>query len=164
MTARETRTVIEQSGKDFVASCLDTGNPMWVMENPVTTIEVLGPYTVTTHVRDSAVFETPSGAAAQWVALGDGVVDLPKIVALHRQLCPQASMQLEIITGRPPRLLPYLQQGLLAQLRTHAGGGLLKLRCAGEEGASVYGHDGDRGRAGAQKRHIHRSLAGTAAC
>ncbi len=110
MTARETRTIIEQSGKEFVASCLDTGNPMWVMENPVTTIEVLGPYVVTTHVRDSAVFETPTGAAAQWVALGDGVVDLPKIVALHRQLCPQASMQLEIITGRPPRLLPYLQQ------------------------------------------------------
>ena len=109
MTARETRTVIEQSGKDFVASCLDTGNPMWVMENPLTTMEVLGPYVVTTHVRDSVVFETPTGAAAQWVALGDGVVDLPRVVALHRQLCPQASMQLEIITGRPPRLLPYLQ-------------------------------------------------------
>jgi len=110
MTARETLTVIEQSGKDFVASCLDTGNPMWVMENPLTTMEVLGPYVVTTHVRDSAVFETPTGAAAQWVALGDGVVDLPKLVEMHRQLCPQASMQLEIITGRPPRQLPYLQQ------------------------------------------------------
>lgn len=109
MTARETLAIIEQSGKDFVASCLDTGNPMWVMENPLTTMEVLGPYVVTTHVRDCAVFETPTGAAAQWVALGDGVVDLPQVVALHRQLCPQASMQLEIITGRPPRLLPYLQ-------------------------------------------------------
>ncbi len=109
MTARETLTIIEQSGKDFVASCLDTGNPMWVMENPLTTMEVLGPYTVTTHVRDSAVFETPAGAAAQWVALGDGVVDLPRLTALHRQLCPRASMQLEIITGRPPRQLPYLQ-------------------------------------------------------
>jgi hypothetical protein len=65
---------------------------------------------VTTHVRDSVVFETPTGAAAQWVALGDGVVDLQRVVSLHRQLCPQASMQLEIITGRPPRLLPYLKQ------------------------------------------------------
>ena len=109
MTARETLAIIEQSGKDFVASCLDTGNPMWVMENPLTTMEVLGPYVVTTHVRDCAVFETPTGAAAQWVALGDGVVDLPQVVALHRQLCPRASLQLEIITGRPPRLLPYLQ-------------------------------------------------------
>jgi len=110
MTARETLTVIEQAGKEFVASCLDTGNPMWVMENPLTTMEVLGPHVVTTHVRDSAVFETPTGAAAQWVALGDGVVDLPRVVALHRELCPQASLQLEIITGRPPRQLPYFQQ------------------------------------------------------
>jgi hypothetical protein len=60
-------------------------------------------------MRDSAVFETPRGAAAQWVALGDGNVDFVKFVAEFRRLCPQSSMQLEIITGRPPRELPYLQ-------------------------------------------------------
>jgi len=43
MTARETRTLIEESGRDFVASCLDTGNPMSVMEDPQLTLEVLGP-------------------------------------------------------------------------------------------------------------------------
>jgi sugar phosphate isomerase/epimerase len=109
MQARETRDVIEQSGKDFVAANLDTGNPMWVAEDPVVTMEILGPYTVTTHVRDSVVFEHPRGAAAQWVALGEGVTDLPKIVELHRKLCPQAAMQLEIITGRPPRIVPYFE-------------------------------------------------------
>jgi 3-oxoisoapionate decarboxylase len=109
MQARETRDVIEQSGKDFVAANLDTGNPMWVAENPVTTMEILGPYTVTTHVRDSAVFAHPRGAAAQWVTLGEGNVDLKRIVELHRQLCPKAAMQLEIITGRPPRIVPYLE-------------------------------------------------------
>ena len=55
-----------------MGACLDTGNPMWVMEDPLLTLEVLGPYTVTTHIRDSVVFEHPRGAAAQWVALGDG--------------------------------------------------------------------------------------------
>src|SRR5690242_20350479 len=53
MQAREVRTIIEESGKEFVGACLDTGNPMWVMENPQVTLEILGPYTVTTHVRDS---------------------------------------------------------------------------------------------------------------
>jgi 3-oxoisoapionate decarboxylase len=109
MQARETRDVIEQSGKDFVAANLDTGNPMWVAEDPVVTMEILGPYTVTTHVRDSAVFEHPRGAAAQWVVAGEGNVDLKRIADLHRQLCPQAAMQLEIITGRPPRIVPYLE-------------------------------------------------------
>src|SRR5947207_2647912 len=108
MQARETRTVIEESGKDFVASCLDTGNPIWCIEDPFVALETLAPYVVTTHVRDSAVFETPRGAAGQWVALGDGSIDLPRFVAQFRKLCPQSSMQLEIITGRPPTMLPYL--------------------------------------------------------
>ncbi len=108
MQARETRDVIEQSGKDFVGANMDAGNPMWVAEDPVVTMEILGPYTLTTHIRDSAVFEVPEGAAAQWVAMGDGNVDLKRIVELHQQLCPQAAMQLEIITGRPPRVVPYL--------------------------------------------------------
>jgi sugar phosphate isomerase/epimerase len=109
MQAREVKMLIETAGKDFVGSCLDTGNPMWVVENPLVTLEILGPYVVTTHVRDSAVFEHPRGAAAQWVALGDGSVDLRSFVALFQKVCPKAAMQLEIITGRPPTVLPYLE-------------------------------------------------------
>jgi len=107
MQAREVRTIIEESGKDFVGACLDTGNPMWVMENPLVTLEVLGPYALTTHVRDSVVFEHPRGAAAQWVALGDGDVNWTDFLELYRRLCPKALLQLEIITGRPPQVLPY---------------------------------------------------------
>jgi len=109
MQARETRTVIEESGKDFVASCLDTGNPVWAIEDPMVALEVLAPYVVTTHVRDSIVFEHPRGAAFQWVALGDGNVDMVKLVSEFRRLCPQSTMQLEIITGRPPRVMPYFE-------------------------------------------------------
>jgi sugar phosphate isomerase/epimerase len=109
MQAREVRTIIEEAGKDYVASCLDTGNPMWCVEDPFVSLEVLAPFVVTTHVRDSAVFETPRGAAAQWVALGDGCVDFVRFVAEFRRVCPKSSMQLEIITGRPPTELPYLE-------------------------------------------------------
>lgn len=109
MQAREVRTIIEEAGKDYVASCLDTGNPMWVVEDPMVALEILAPYVVTTHIRDSAVFEHPRGAAAQWVALGDGSIDFKAFVAKFRQVCPQASVQLEVITGRPPQVLPYLE-------------------------------------------------------
>lgn len=109
MQARELRTLIEEAGKDYVAACLDTGNPVWVIEDPLVTLEVLGPYTVTTHIRDSVVFEHPRGAAAQWVALGDGMMDFKRFVARFRELCPASTMQLENITGRPPTVLPYLE-------------------------------------------------------
>ena len=111
MQAREVRTIIEEAGKDFVGSCLDTGNPMWVAEDPLVALEVLAPYVVTTHIRDSAVYEVPHGAAAQWVSLGDGTIDFHKFIARYRELCPNASMQLEVITGRPPRVVPYLESG-----------------------------------------------------
>ena len=53
MQAREVKTVIEESGKDFVGSNLDTGNPLWVVEDPMVTLEVLAPYVITSHMRDS---------------------------------------------------------------------------------------------------------------
>jgi len=109
MQAREVRTLIEESGKDFVGSTLDTGNPLWVVEDPLVTLEVLAPYAVTTHIRDSVLFEHPRGAAGQWVALGDGQIDFVRFVELFRKWCPQSSMQLEVITGRPPRVIPYLE-------------------------------------------------------
>jgi sugar phosphate isomerase/epimerase len=109
MQARELRTLIEAAGKEFVGACLDTGNPMWVVENPLVTLEVLAPFTVTTHIRDSVAFEHPRGAAAQWVALGDGCVDWQSFMKMYRERCPGAVMQLENITGRPPQVLPYLE-------------------------------------------------------
>lgn len=109
MQAWELKTIIEEAGKDYVAACLDTGNPIWVAEDPLVTMEVLGPYTVTTHVRDSILFEHPRGCAGQWVVLGEGCVDFKQVIAAHQRLCPQAGVQLEVITGRPPRIVPYLE-------------------------------------------------------
>ncbi len=109
LQAQEVKTIIEESGKDFVGSCLDSGNPFFLAENPLVTLDILGPYVVTTHIRDTAVYEHPRGAAFQWVALGDGCVDWSAFLEKYRAVCPKASMQLEIITGRPVQILPYLE-------------------------------------------------------
>jgi hypothetical protein len=102
--------VVEEAGKDFVGATLDTGNPLWVVEDPLVTLDALAPYVVTTHLRDSVLFEHPRGAAGQWVALGDGQIDFVRFVEQFRKWCPRASMQLEVITGRPPRVIPYLEE------------------------------------------------------
>ncbi len=109
LQAREVKTIIEQSGPDYVAVCLDSGNPIWAIEDPLLTLELLAPYTVTTHIRDTAIWEHPRGAAAQWVAVGEGSIDYREFIARYRQLCPKAGMQLEIITGRQPLIFPYLE-------------------------------------------------------
>jgi hypothetical protein len=44
------------------------------------------------------------------VALGDGQIDFVRFAEQFRKLCPRSSMQMEVITGRPPRVIPYLEQ------------------------------------------------------
>ena len=107
--AREVRTIIEEAGKDFVGSNLDTGNPTMMGEDPLLALEVLGPYVISTHVRDSVVYEHLRGAAVQWVALGDGTIDFRQFVARFAELCPKAPFHPEIITGGAPKVLPYFE-------------------------------------------------------
>ena len=72
LQAWEMRQVIEGAGKEFVGSYLDTGNPVFVCENPLTTVEVLGPLCADGPSARFGVYETPQGAAVQWVPLGEG--------------------------------------------------------------------------------------------
>jgi sugar phosphate isomerase/epimerase len=107
LQAWETRTVIETAGKEFVGSYLDTGNPVFVAEDPMTTVETLGPYALSFHLRDSVVYETPGGIAIQWVPLGTGTVDFKAIVAKAAEvLSPSVYVYCKPITARPPDILP----------------------------------------------------------
>jgi sugar phosphate isomerase/epimerase len=110
MQAWECRALIEAAGTGYVAACLDTGNPIWCAEHPETTLEVLGPVTMTTHFRDTAIFPHPRGCAAHWTALGDGSIDMIKLAGLQKRICPRSSLHLEIITGRPPRIVPFYEE------------------------------------------------------
>lgn len=105
----ETRQLIEGAGKEFVGSYLDTGNPVFVFEDPMETLETLGPLAVTFHLRDSVLYEERNGIAVQWVPLGEGVVDFRKLVARARELCPSVYVYIKPITGRPPVVRPYLE-------------------------------------------------------
>jgi len=106
----QTRQVIEGAGKDIAGSYLDTGNPVFVMEDPMETVETLGPLAVTFHLRDSVVYETKRGIAVQWVPLGEGVVDFKRIVARAKEVMPPVYVYIKPITGRPPAILPTLEE------------------------------------------------------
>ncbi|MDZ4797601.1 MAG: sugar phosphate isomerase/epimerase family protein [Bryobacteraceae bacterium] len=76
LTAREIKALIEEVGHDILGVCLDSGNPLVTMEDPHLTLELLGPYALTSHVRDTAVWRVPEGVAARWVTMGQGNVDI----------------------------------------------------------------------------------------
>jgi hypothetical protein len=106
LQAWETRQLIETAGKEFVGSYLDTGNPVFVAEDPLTTVEELGPYAVSFHLRDSVVYEHPDGIAIQWVPLGEGTVDFKALVARAAAVLPAVHIYCKPITARPPVVLP----------------------------------------------------------
>ncbi|MBI4875633.1 MAG: sugar phosphate isomerase/epimerase [Acidobacteria bacterium] len=106
LQAWEHRALIEEAGPEFVGTYLDTGNPVFVMEDPLTTIEVLGRYALTVHLRDSVVYEVPRGIAVQWVPLGEGSIDFRQVIAKVREHCPPVYVYIKPITGRPPQILP----------------------------------------------------------
>jgi sugar phosphate isomerase/epimerase len=106
MQAHELKSLIEGAGRDFVGVCLDSGNPLWTIEDPHLTLEVLHPYVLTSHVRDSAVWNVPQGTAVTWVQMGRGNVDIASYVKKYAELCPGKAISLEsILLG--PRIFPY---------------------------------------------------------
>jgi sugar phosphate isomerase/epimerase len=109
MQAWELVQLIEAAGKDYVGATMDSGNAVWTIEDPMVNLEVLGPYAVTTGIRDCAVWGYEEGAEVIWTAMGDGHLDLKRYMARFAEICPGVPVQLEIISGGGPRKFPYLK-------------------------------------------------------
>ena len=109
MQAWELVGLIEAAGKSFVGATMDPGNATWAMEDPLVNLEILGPYALTTGIRDTAVWETDNGAECMWANMGQGVVDWQAYVKRFRELCPQTPFVLEIISYKWSNELPYLR-------------------------------------------------------
>jgi sugar phosphate isomerase/epimerase len=91
--------LINEAGADFVGATLDSGNATWTLEDPLDALENLGKFTLCSGTRDSMVWETEDGANVQWTAPGDGLVDWKKFAARWAELCPQAPVCVESISG-----------------------------------------------------------------
>jgi sugar phosphate isomerase/epimerase len=99
MQARELVGLIEAAGKDFVGATVDSGNATWTLEHPLANLELLGPYTVSSGIRDSTVWEYEAGANVAWNAVGEGQIDWKTYTTKFAELCPGIPFQLEIISG-----------------------------------------------------------------
>ncbi len=100
MQARELRMLVEAAGTDYVGVCIDSGNAAWAIEDPHLALDTLAPYVLTSHMRDSAVWNSPEGVVAQWTRMGEGNVDFPKYVRTYIDRCPGRAVSLELIMHR----------------------------------------------------------------
>jgi sugar phosphate isomerase/epimerase len=107
MQSWELVQLIEEAGKDYVGANIDSGNATWTLEDPLVNLENLGPYVITSSLRDSAIWESDKGATVQWTAMGDGNIDLKTYFQRFAELCPDAPVHIETISGFN-REFPYL--------------------------------------------------------
>jgi len=99
MQSHELKALIEAAGKSYVGANIDPGNAVWAMEEPMAHLEVLGPLTICSSVRDSMAWEDENGAVIQWTAIGEGLVDFSAYAKRFAQLAPGVPLQVETISG-----------------------------------------------------------------
>jgi len=117
--------LIKTISSEWVGICLDTGNNLALLEDPIATVTALAAYTRTVHLKDIAFEEAPEGFRMAEVPLGQGSLDLALIVKTIRQANPKVRFQLEMIT-RDPLLIPCLQDKYWATLERVPGSDLAR--------------------------------------
>ncbi|MBX9622853.1 MAG: sugar phosphate isomerase/epimerase [Gemmataceae bacterium] len=107
--ADEQVDLLKAIGSEWVGVCVDTGNNLALLDDPVETVKVLAPFARTVHLKDIGLEESPDGFRMAEVPLGQGCLDLPAMVKALRQANLQVRFQLEMIT-RDPLSIPCLTE------------------------------------------------------
>jgi len=99
--ADEQVALLKHYDNEFLGVSLDTGNNVSILDDPMATVEALAPYTFNVHLKDIALEETETGFVMSEVALGDGMLDLPRMVHVLQRARPDVRFSLEMITRDP---------------------------------------------------------------
>jgi sugar phosphate isomerase/epimerase len=114
-SADELVALMGQYSSEYFGVCLDFGNNISLLDDPMAAIKKLAPYTVTTHLKDIAVAPYEEGILLSEVILGHGLLDLRQAVEWIRRARPDTRMNLEMIT-REPLKIPMLSESYWATL------------------------------------------------
>ena len=101
--------LFEYISSEFVGACVDTGNSVALLEDPVETVEALAPWAHCVHLKDQAVQLYKDGFLLGDIPLGQGFLDLQRMVAILRRQKPKIHFSLELIT-RDPLQVPCLTE------------------------------------------------------
>ncbi len=90
--------LLKRISSEYVGVCVDIGNNIALLEEPMAVVEALAPFAFSTHLKDMAVQEYEEGFLLSEVPLGEGFLDLQKMVAVlmvrknaAKKLLPRAS-------------------------------------------------------------------------
>lgn len=99
--------LLKRISSPWVGACVDVGNSLSLLEDPLEVVEAYAPWAFCVHLKDHAVREYNEGFLLADVPLGEGFLDLAKMIAVLRKAKPEIRFCLELIT-RDPLKVPCL--------------------------------------------------------
>ena len=106
--APELSSALKQLSSEWIGVTLDFGNSIALLEEPMSVVDQLAPYVMSTHVKDMGVEEYEDGFLLSEVPLGKGFLDLNRIYQTCLKYNPNVRFNLEMIT-RDPLQIPCLK-------------------------------------------------------
>jgi sugar phosphate isomerase/epimerase len=108
-TAEEMVPLLKRYSSEYLGVCIDFGNNMALLDDPMELVESLAPFVINTHIKDMGVEEYPDGFLLSEVPLGQGILDLKRIISTLRKYRPSVKFSLDMLT-RNPLLIPCLTE------------------------------------------------------
>lgn len=109
ITSFELVRLVEAVGPDAIGITFDTANVVQRAEHPTWAAQRVAPYVRQTHLKDTSLFLASDGFLHQMRPVGEGVLDLERILQILFEARPGLHLSLELAqvrAGRPPRRLP----------------------------------------------------------
>jgi len=106
-TADEMVELMKSHPSEYLGVCLDFGNNIALLDDPINVTEMLAPFTIATHVKDMGVEWFNDGFLLSEMVLGQGFLDLTRMISIVRRARPATRLSLEMIT-RDPLQVPCL--------------------------------------------------------
>ncbi len=119
-TAEEMVPLLKEYSSEYLGTCIDWGNNMSLLDDPVTLVEALAPFTVNSHIKDMAVEEYADGFYLSEVALGQGILPLKRMLDTIVKARPKTRFSLDMLT-RNPLAIPCLTEKYWATFPRHNG-------------------------------------------
>lgn len=97
----ELADMMKALSSEWIGVTLDFGNNIALLEDSLKVARTLAPFLVSTHVKDMALSDYKDGFLLSEVPLGQGVLDLPSLIAICQKQRPEVTFNLEMITRDP---------------------------------------------------------------
>jgi sugar phosphate isomerase/epimerase len=101
--------LLKRFDSEFLGICVDTGNSIALLEDPMEVVRAYAPLALSVHLKDMGVRPYDEGFRLAEVPLGEGFLDIPAMVAVLLKANHRIWFSLEMITRDPlniPCLLP----------------------------------------------------------